>query len=73
MPLQWQFALTDAAELFSYWGLQLIKLGFTPGDIFDVSHDGKPGGLAWAMQGNLVMALGPGRAQLQDGRIWRRG
>jgi len=31
MPLQWQFALTDAADVFSYWGLQLIKLGLHAG------------------------------------------
>jgi hypothetical protein len=73
MPLQWQFALTDAADLFRYWGLQLIKLGFTPGDIFDVPRTGKPGGLAWAMQGNPALALGRSAAQLANGKIWRRG
>ena len=71
MPLQWQFALTDAADLFGYWGLQLGHLGFTPGDLFGVPGDGKAGGVAWAMQGNPAIALGPGMAQLRNGRIWR--
>jgi hypothetical protein len=63
----------DAADLFSYWGLQLVSLGFTPGDVFDVPRHDKPGGLAWFVNGSPVMALGKGMAQLQDGRIWRRG
>ena len=69
----WQAAVSDCADLFGYWGLQLARLGFKPGDIFDVPYGGKPGGLAWAMKGSPVMALGPGTAQFQDGRIWRRG
>ena len=71
--IAWQAAITDAAELSSYWGLQLISLGFTPNDLFAVSHDGNQGGLVWFMTGSPVMALGNGMAQLQDGRIWRRG
>jgi hypothetical protein len=72
-PIIWQAAISDAADLFSYWGLQLVSLGFTPGDVFDVPSHDKPGGLAWFVNGSPVMALGKGMAQLQDGRIWRRG
>ena len=39
-PIIWQAAISDAADLFSYWGLQLVSLGFTPGDVFEVPrHD----------------------------------
>jgi hypothetical protein len=71
-PIVWQAAISDAADLFSHWGLQLIALGFTPGDLFDGPHSGKEAGLAWFMRGSPVVALGKGMAQLRDGRIWRR-
>jgi hypothetical protein len=57
---------SDAAGLFGSWGLQLVKLGFTPGDLFDVSRSGKQGRLVWAVQGSPVMVLGPGFVKLQD-------
>src|SRR5262249_54153051 len=72
-PIVWQAATTDAADLFGYWGLQLKNLGFVPGDLFDVPHDGRQGGLAWFKKGSPVLALGRGFANLGDGRIWRAG
>jgi hypothetical protein len=72
-PVACQAAATDAADVFSYWGIQLRPLGFVPRDLFDVPRDGKQGGLAWFMKGSPVMALGKGMAQFQDGRIWRGG
>jgi hypothetical protein len=71
-PRLWRAAISDAAGLFGTWGLQLVTLGFTPADIFDIPHSGKPGGLAWFMRGSPVMALGPGFAKLQDGRMCRK-
>jgi hypothetical protein len=68
----WQAAISDAADLFSHWGLRLIALGFNPGDLSDVPHSGKEGGgLCWFMKGSPVMAPGKGMAQLRNARIWR--
>src|SRR5579884_2949403 len=66
------FQQTVRAAWFGTWGLQLVTLGFTPADIFDIPHSGKPGGLAWFMRGSPVMALGPSFAKLQDGRMCRK-
>jgi hypothetical protein len=30
-PILWQAAVTDAADLFGHWGLQLVAQGFMPG------------------------------------------
>jgi hypothetical protein len=46
-PILWQAAVTDAADLFGHWGLQLVAQGFMPGHLFDVPNNGKQGGLCW--------------------------
>jgi hypothetical protein len=43
-------------------GAELNRLHWTPGNLFDVPHDGRQGGLAWFLHGEHVVALGPGRA-----------
>jgi hypothetical protein len=70
-PNAWQAAISSAADLFGHWGLQLVALGFTPGDVFEIPHSGKQGGLAWFIRGSSAVALGPGFAKLEDGQAHR--
>jgi hypothetical protein len=58
----WETAIYDSAALFGTWGVELNRLRWTPGNLFDVPHDGRQGGLAWFLHGEHVVALGPGRA-----------
>jgi hypothetical protein len=67
----WEAAKYDAALLFGDFGRLLDDYKWTPGDLFDVPHDGKHGGLAWFIRGSPVVAIGRDMAQTQDGRIWR--
>jgi hypothetical protein len=66
-PIEWQAAICDAADLFSWWGVELARLRWTAGNIFDA-----PGGLAWLIKSDPVVALGPERAFTRGGRIFDR-
>jgi len=71
-PYVWQGAIFDAAGLFGDFGALIDEYRWAPIDLFDVPHDGRPGGLIWFIKGSPVIAIGRGMAQCQDGRIWRR-
>jgi hypothetical protein len=50
----------------------LEQNNWTPGDLFDVPHDGKQGGLAWHIHGKPVISLIGNVAYLADGRSFIR-
>jgi hypothetical protein len=49
----------DAARLFGDFGLELKRLAWQPGDLFDVPH-----GVVWFIKGNYAAAIGATMAQL---------
>ena len=65
-------AIYDSAALFGTWGAELDRLHWTPGNLFDVPHDNKPGGLVWHLRGDHVLALGTERAFTQTGCVFDR-
>ena len=69
-PFTWEAAIYDAAILFGDFGKLLDEYRWPPGDLFDVPHDGKPGGLIWAIKGSPVVAIGRDMAHTEAGRIW---
>jgi hypothetical protein len=71
-PFVWEAVKHDAAILFGDFGRLLGEYQWGPGDLFDVPHDGKSGGLVWFIKGSPVTAIGHSMAQTQDGRIWLR-
>jgi hypothetical protein len=71
-PVVWEGAIYDSADLFGVWGAELDRLRWTPGDLFDVPHDDKSGGLAWFLRREHVIALGPQRAFMEVGRVFDR-
>ena len=70
-PIEWQAAICDAADLFGWWGAELARLDWAPANLFEPPQGGS-GGLVWAIKGHPVMALGPDKAFLRDGRIFER-
>jgi hypothetical protein len=68
----WEAALFDAATLVGDWGNELVRQGWQPGDLFDVPHHDRQGGLVWFLRGRWVAALGQFRAVLDDGRVYDR-
>ena len=50
------------------WGEDAAALGWTPGDLFDVTA-----GFVWRLGGERVMALEPDHMRLSDGRCLKRG
>jgi hypothetical protein len=63
----------DAAGRFlDEWGSLAETFGWLPGDLFDVPHDGRAGGLAWFLMGERVRALGPEHAITLSGRVFDR-
>jgi hypothetical protein len=71
-PTTWEESIYDMAILFVDFGSRLVKLGWTAGDLFDVPHDDKQGGIAWFIKGSPVVALGKTMVSTADGRIYRR-
>jgi hypothetical protein len=65
-------AIFDCGPLFGDFGEALVRMGWPPGALFDVSHDDRPGGLVWFLEGETVRALGPERAFTETGRIFDR-
>jgi hypothetical protein len=41
----WERAVYDAGLFFDQWGSLAIEFQWTPGDLFDMPHDAKTGGL----------------------------
>lgn len=46
-PFVWKASICDAVMLFGDFGKVLADYRWPPGDLFDVPHDVKPGGLVW--------------------------
>jgi hypothetical protein len=70
-PFVWSAAIFGTADLFGWWSAELDRLHWPAAAIIAIPHDGKAG-LAWFLNGEHVVALGPERAFLQDGRIFDR-
>jgi hypothetical protein len=70
--LQWRQALDAASRFFDQWGTLAETFGWSPGDLFDLPHDGRPGGLTWCLLGETVRALGPDHAITISGRVFDR-
>jgi len=64
---EWRLALNDGGLFLDAWGHDAAALGWTPGDLFDVTA-----GLVWRLAGERVEALGPGHARLGDRRAFIR-
>jgi hypothetical protein len=65
---EWRLALDDGGQFLDAWGNEAADMGWTPGDLFDVTA-----GLAWRLAGERIEAIGADRARLSDGRtIMRR-
>jgi hypothetical protein len=58
-------------EAFEAVNTELDRLHWPAAAIIAIPHDGKAG-LAWFLNGEHVVALGPERAFFQDGRIFDR-
>jgi hypothetical protein len=70
--LQWRQAVDSAGRFLDEWGSLTETFGWSPGDLFDVPHDGRPGGVAWFLIGERVRALGPEHAITTSGRVFDR-
>ena len=62
-----RLALDDGGRFLDAWGNEAAEMGWTPGELFDVTA-----GLAWRLAGERVEAIGA-RARLSDGRTIMRG
>jgi hypothetical protein len=65
---RWRIALDDGGRFLDAWGDEAAELGWTAGDLFESLF-----GLVWRLVGQRVELLGPGDAELSDGRVIRRG
>lgn len=70
---EWRLALDDGGRFLDGWGLIAAELQWSAGDLFDVPHGSRSGGLVWRLGGVRVEALGPDHARLGDGREVMRG
>jgi hypothetical protein len=64
---EWRQAIDDAGRFLDRLGSFAVELQWTAGGVFDVPHDGKPGGLVWFLKGEFVRSLGPEHAVLGNG------
>ncbi len=64
----WRRAIEDSGRFLDGWGADAQTMQWTASELFDAPRDGRPGGLAWQLRGELVDALGEHRARLADGR-----
>jgi hypothetical protein len=70
---EWRRALDDGGLFLDGWGADAATMLWTASELFDVPHDGRPGGLVWQLKGERIGALGEERARLRGGRtIGRR-
>ena len=70
---EWRLALDDGGRFLDSWGADAATMLWTAGELFDVPHDGRAGGLVWQLKGEHVGALGEERARLTGGRTIGRG
>jgi hypothetical protein len=68
----WRQAIKDAGRFLDQWSNLTIEFRWTAGDIFDVPHEGKPGGLAWFLAGEAVRSLGREHSVTESGRVFDR-
>jgi hypothetical protein len=64
---EWRLALDDGGRFLDAWGEDAAALGWTPGDLFDVTA-----GLVWRLGGASVTALGADQIRMDDGHMIRR-
>jgi hypothetical protein len=64
---EWRLVHNDAGLFLDAWGEDAAALGWTPGEVFDVTA-----GLVSRLAGERVEALGRDHARLADGRTIRR-
>jgi CubicO group peptidase (beta-lactamase class C family) len=69
----WRLVLDDGGRFLDSWGADAATMLWTAGELFDVPHDGRAGGLVWQLKGERVGALGEERARLTGGRTIGRG
>jgi hypothetical protein len=65
-------AINDAGRFLDAWGALAAEFQWSPGDLFDVPRDGKPGGLVWFLKGEAVRALGHAHATTESARKFLR-
>jgi hypothetical protein len=68
----WRQAIDAARRFLDKWGSIADTFGWSPGDLFDVPREGRPGGLAWFLAGETVRALGPEHAITTSDRVYDR-
>jgi hypothetical protein len=64
---EWRLALDDGGRFLDAWGAEAAALGWTPGELFDVTA-----GLVWRLCGERVVAVAADHVRLSDGRMIRR-
>jgi hypothetical protein len=69
---EWWQAIDDAGLFLDAWGANAAAMLWGSGELFDVPHEGRPGGLVWQLKGCRVSALGTDKARLADGRTIMR-
>ena len=69
---EWRLAIDDGGRFLDAWGGDAATMRWTPGELFDVPRDGRPGGLVWQLKGERVGTLGEDRARLTHGRMIKR-
>ncbi len=60
---EWRRALDDSGQFLDAWGNEAAKMGWTPGELFNVTA-----GLVWRLAGERVEAIANERARLSEGR-----
>jgi hypothetical protein len=65
-------AINDAGRFLDAWRALAAEFQWSPGDLFDVPRDGKPGGLVWFLKGEAVRALGHAHATTESARNFLR-
>ena len=69
---EWRRALDAGGRFLTAWASMAADWGWTPGDLFDLPRDGRPGGLVWFIEGEEVQAFGPEHARTISGRVFDR-
>jgi hypothetical protein len=64
---RWRQAVADGGLFLDAWGSEAAGLGWTPGELFDVTA-----GLIWRLAGDLVEAIGEDHVRLSEGRTMAR-
>ena len=69
---EWRAAMADAGTLLDQWGSLAVEFQWLPRYLFDVPDDGRPGGLVWSLNGEVVSALRPEQAVMGSWRVFDR-